>query len=179
MAKKSPMLSAPIPGQSLTAEPGSRPWEKPPKYTTVEETLKFYIEDLSQPKKLARLLDKIEEGAPLGLIVDTLQTVGVSKGLHTLDVGYLISPVLVEFMKVAAEQEGITPVIGDEDEYEGMTEEEAMALLAKRKGAEEPMEAQEEEQEMMEEKPMRRGLMAPRAEEQEAQPEEMATEEGM
>ena len=51
MAKKSPMLSAPIPGQSLTAEPGSRPWEKPAKYTTVEETLKFYIEDLSQPRR--------------------------------------------------------------------------------------------------------------------------------
>lgn len=177
MAKKSPMLSAPIPGQSLTAEPGSRPWEKPPKYTTVEETLKFYIEDLSQPKKLARLLDKIEEGAPLGLIVDTLQTVGVSKGLHTLDVGYLVSPVLIEFMKVAAEQEGITPVIGDEDEDEGMTEEEAMVLLAKRKGAEEPTEEVASEEDTMEEEPELKGLMAPRR--KETSEVEMTPEEGM
>lgn len=171
MAKKSPMLSAPIPGQSLTAEPGSRPWEKPPKYTTVEETLKFYLEDLSQPKKMARLLDKIEEGAPLGLIVDSLQTVGVSKGLHTLDVGYLISPVLIEFMKVAAEQEGITPVIGDEDEDEGLTEEEAMLLL-RSKGGEEPAMEEEPMMEEEQEQPMRKGLMAPRMSEQETVPEE-------
>jgi hypothetical protein len=172
MAKKSPMLSAPIPGQSLTAEPGSRPWEKPAKYTTVEETLKFYIEDLSQPKKMARLLDKIEEGAPLGLIVDSIQTIGVSKGLHTLDVGYLISPVLIEFMKVAAEQEGISPVIGDEDEDVGMSEEEAIVLLRKSNGDDSDAPQEEEMMEEEQAQPVRKGLMAPRMAEEEIVPEE-------
>lgn len=33
----------PIPGQGMTAEVGSRPWQNPPQYTTVEEALEFYI----------------------------------------------------------------------------------------------------------------------------------------
>ena len=37
----SEFLDAPIPGQSLTTEPKSRPWEQPPKYTTAEEALDF------------------------------------------------------------------------------------------------------------------------------------------
>lgn len=116
MPKRSkPMLDGPIPGQSLTSEPGARPWEQPAKYSTVEETLEFYIDNLSEPKKMAHMLDKIEEGAPLTLIADTLQTLGVSKGLHSLDVGVLISPVLIEFMKAAAEQEGIQYSVGTEE----------------------------------------------------------------
>ena len=121
---------------------------------------------------MARLLDKIEEGAPLGLIVDSIQTIGVSKGLHTLDVGYLISPVLIEFMKVAAEQEGISPVIGDEDEDVGMSEEEAIVLL--RKANKDDSDAPQEEEMMEEEQaqPVRKGLMAPRMAEEEIVPEE-------
>jgi len=116
MPKRSkPMLDGPIPGQSLTSEPGARPWEQPAKYSTVEDTLEFYLDNLSQPKKMAHLLDKIEEGAPLTLIADTLQTIGVSKGLHSLDVGVLVSPVLIEFMKAAAEQEEIEYRIGTEE----------------------------------------------------------------
>ena len=30
-------FDAPIPGQSLTDEPGNAPWEKPAQYDTVEE----------------------------------------------------------------------------------------------------------------------------------------------
>ena len=91
MAKPSPMLDGPVAGQALTSEPGARPWEQPAMYSTVEDTLLFYLENLSQPKKLANMLDKIEEGAPLTLIADTLQTAGVTKGIHSLDVGILIS----------------------------------------------------------------------------------------
>ena len=128
MAKRpKPMLDGPIPGQSLTSEPGARPWENPARYATVEDTLSFYIENLSQPKKMASMLDKIEEGAPLTLIADTLQTVGVSKGIHSLDVGVLISPVLIEFMKAAAEQEDISYTIGTEEENVANERDEAMA----------------------------------------------------
>ena len=36
-------IDAPIAGQSLTSEVGGWPWEQPPQYTTVEETLEFYL----------------------------------------------------------------------------------------------------------------------------------------
>ena len=48
----SPMIDAPIPGQSLTAELGNRPWQKPPQYNTVEEALEYYIPRLTDPDML-------------------------------------------------------------------------------------------------------------------------------
>lgn len=130
--RKPPMLDAPIPGQSLTSEPGARPWEKPAKYTTAEDAIKFYVEDLSRPRKMASLLDKIEEGAPLTLIADTLQTVGVSKGLHSIDVGVLITPVLIEFMKASAEQAEVEYRVGteDEDELDSVDEDTAKKIAS-------------------------------------------------
>ena len=170
MAKnKTPMLDAPIPGQSLTSEPGARPWEQPAKYSTVEDTLEFYIDSLSQPKKMAAMLDKIEEGAPLTLIVDTIQTQGVTQGLHTLDVGILVAPVLIEFLKASAEQAEVPYTVGTEEEDVANEEDEAMASLVTKEvyaeEGEEPMmeEPVAEEQEM----PVRKaGLMAPRKSEE-------------
>jgi len=145
MAKTMPKFNAPVPGQSLTAEPGSRPWENPPKYTTVEDTIEFYIESLSEPKKLSRILDKIEEGVPLGVLTSTLTGLGVSKGLHTVDVSMIVSPVLIEFFKAVAEQEEIEYLIGDEDEDSKVSREEAV-ILAKKVEASDPSVPQEEDE---------------------------------
>ena len=40
---REPSFNAPIPGQAMTAELGSRPWQRPPLYTTVEEAIQFYV----------------------------------------------------------------------------------------------------------------------------------------
>lgn len=164
MAKKEkPMLDGPIPGQSLTSEPGARPWEQPAKYSTIEEAIEFYIDSLSQPKKMAGLLDKIEEGAPLTLIADTLQTQGVTQGLHSLDVGILISPVLIEFMKASAEQADVPYTIGTEEEDVANEQDEAMATRISKELYEEEQEPsmmEEEEEPAMPEEEAPRGLMA-------------------
>lgn len=168
MAKKpKPMLDGPIPGQSLTSEPGARPWENPARYATVEDTLSFYLENLSQPKKMASILDKIEEGAPLTLIADTLQTVGVSKGVHSLDVGVLISPVLIEFMKAAAEQEGIEYSVGTEEDMDAVGEDLAYSAVKEVYGQPDDLEPELEEMPAEDTVPVEKksGLMARRTEE--------------
>ena len=91
----SKFLDAPIPGQSLTTEPKSRPWEQPPKYTTTEEALSFYIPRLSDAELMAPMVDAIEDGTTVVAVADMIQSSGVMSGLHTLDVGLMISPVLV------------------------------------------------------------------------------------
>ena len=125
MARVQPPLDGPIPGQSLTSEPGARPWENPPQLSTVSVVAEFYLERLSEPAQMATLLDKIEEGAPLTLIADTFQELGVMKGIHTLDVGILVSPILIEFMKAISDQEEIKYTVGTEE-----AEEEGDAELA-------------------------------------------------
>lgn len=167
MAKKMPSISAPVPGQSLTAEPGSRPWENPPRYPKVEDALEFYLDNLSQPEKLASALDEIEGGAPIGLLVNTLQTLGTSKGLHSLDVGVLVSPILIEFYKAAAEQEGISYTIGDEDEGKKVSRAQAdmivKELMSEEKAEDETAVVNTETED---EEEQNKGLMARRGNEE-------------
>ena len=92
------MIDAPIPGQSLTGEMGSKPWESPPKYNTVEEAIDFYIGQFAKPKLLGPLLDQVEDGIAISTIVNALQSGAVMEGIHTLDVGLLVAPVLVEYL---------------------------------------------------------------------------------
>ena len=102
-----PSFDRPIPGMSLTAELGNRPWQQPPQYSTVEEALQWYIPRLTNPELLDQLLDVMETGIPLTTIADAMQTGGVMEGKHSLDVGILIIPVLIETMAYLAEEAGI------------------------------------------------------------------------
>ena len=109
-----PQLYGPIPGNSLTAEVGSVPWQNPPQYNTVEETLEFYVEKISNPNAVGQMIDVIELGYPLVTIANSIQLGGVMTGKHTIDVGILVVPILVEYLKGMAENEGIEYTTGVE-----------------------------------------------------------------
>ena len=91
-------FNRPIPGQSLTAPLGGRPWQTPPQYTTVEEALDYYIPRLDSDEVSSQLIDVMEMGIPITDIANTMQLAGVLEGKHTVDVGMLILPVLVELL---------------------------------------------------------------------------------
>ena len=107
-----PMIDAPIAGQSLTAELGNRPWQQPPQYTTVEEALQYYIPRLTNPEMLDDLLNVMETGIPLTTLANAIQSSGVMEGKHSLDIGILIMPVLMETMAYLAEESGIEYEVG-------------------------------------------------------------------
>jgi|DEB0MinimDraft_10_1074344.scaffolds.fasta_scaffold10698_3 hypothetical protein len=113
--EKAPFLDGPIPGQSLTAELGNRPWQQPPQYETVEDALEYYIPRLVDPQIAPQLLDTMEMGVPLTTIANAMQVGGVMQGYHTIDVGILVMPVLIEMMAYLAEQAGVDYTIGTED----------------------------------------------------------------
>ena len=85
-------FNAPIPGQSLTAELGARPWQHPPQYATVEEAMDFYAPRILEPQFRDNIVDVMELGIPLTTIANSLQSGGVMQGKHTIDVGILILP---------------------------------------------------------------------------------------
>lgn len=93
-----PMLDAPIPGMSMTHELGARPWQNPPQYNTIEEALDYYIPRLQSDEVSEQLLDVMEMGIPVTVIANTMQLAGVMEGKHTIDVGMLVLPVLVELI---------------------------------------------------------------------------------
>jgi len=116
MAENEPSFDAPIPGQSLTAELGGRPWQRPPQYNTVEEALDYYIPRLESEEVSEQIIDVLEMGIPVTNIADTMQTAGVLEGKHSLDVGMLILPVLVELIMLIADTAGIKYTSGLEKE---------------------------------------------------------------
>jgi hypothetical protein len=107
-----PMIDAPIAGQSLTAELGNRPWQQPPQYTTVEEALQYYIPRLTNPEMIEDLFNVMETGIPLTTLANAIQSSGVMEGKHSLDIGILIMPVLMETMAYLAEEADVEYEVG-------------------------------------------------------------------
>jgi len=91
-------FTAPIPGMSLTREPGNSPWEQPPLYSKPEEALAFYFNKLSDEDTLDDTLFLLEQKYPLEAFVDSLTSYGVMEGYHTFDVKVLVSPVIHEHL---------------------------------------------------------------------------------
>lgn len=114
-------LDGPIPGQSLTSELGNRPWQNPPQYSTVEEALEYYIPRLVDPQIAPQLIDTMEMGIPLTTIANAMQIGGAMQGYHTIDVGILVMPVLIEMMAYLAEQADVKYTMGTEDDRMGDT----------------------------------------------------------
>lgn len=107
MAFNEPRLDAPIPGMSMTAELGARPWQGPPQYTTVDEAIEYYLERMSSDEFNEQLVDIMEMGIPLTDLANTLQLGNVMEGVHTIDVGMLVMPVLIEMMMLIGDSAGV------------------------------------------------------------------------
>mgnify|MGYP003113287748 CR=1 FL=1 len=108
-------LNAPVAGMSLTAEPKSRPWRRPSEVSNVDEALSLYAPIFKNKKTTKMMLQQIENGVPLTTIADILTTANTMEGRHTLDVGVLLAPVLVETMITIAELAGVDYVVGNEE----------------------------------------------------------------
>lgn len=115
MADPNIFLNAPIPGQSLTLEPGSVPWEQPPQYTTLDEVVKFYTEKIDDPDLILELLDLLKRDIPILTIVNTLTKSSLMHGYHTVDVGFLVTPILVEMIKTIADLNDVSYIVSTED----------------------------------------------------------------
>jgi len=113
-----PTLDAPIPGQSLTHELGARPWQTPAQYTTVEEALDYYIPRFANDEVTEQLMDVLEMGVPVTTLANTIQLGGVMEGKHSVDVGMLVIPVLMELIMYTADSEGIEYNTGMEKDTE-------------------------------------------------------------
>lgn len=110
--KPDEMFDAPIPGMGMTHELGARPWQNPPRFSTVEQTIKFYTERMSTDAFADKLVDVLEMGVPVTTVADVMMMNGVMEGSHSVDVGILVLPVLMEFMMLIADSAGIDYTTG-------------------------------------------------------------------
>ena len=104
-------FDAPIPGQSLTAPLGDRPWQNPPQLTTVNEAMEYYLPILINDETLPQLLNILEVGIPITTIADTLMLANVMEGVHSVDVGVLVMPFMIELLQFIGDSQGVEYVI--------------------------------------------------------------------
>ena len=167
-------FDAPIPGQSLTDTPRNYPWENPPEISDPEEAIQMYLTKFTEnTDTLNSAFNMLEAGFTVRELTSGILRVGVANGVHSIDVGLLIAPVIHQFIKVMATESGVKFEDGFTD---GKTSEEEtkkvaseLAKLEMFENEEETMEdledmessvGEEEVMEKPEEKPQ--GLMARR-----------------
>lgn len=115
MADLNPYLTAPIPGQSLTVEPGSVPWEQPSQYVTLDEVATFYSDKMNDVEAIHELMGLLKRNIPVVSIVNGMVKMGLMKGYHTVDTGFLVTPILAEIIKTLAELNDIPYSMTAED----------------------------------------------------------------
>lgn len=161
MANFDKLLDAPIPGQSLTAEVGSRPWQQPAKYNTVEDALEFYANKITNPKINDSLLDALEMGTPVTSIAEIVVQTGAMEGMHTIDVSILILPVIMELIAYVADKAEIDYSMGTEDDLDqDIVSESKIEMIMERLKKKQPEMRDEEPIEIKKESPPVSGLMA-------------------
>lgn len=161
-----PNFDAPIPGMALTAELGGRPWQSPAQYTTVDEVIEYYMSRMTSEEFMVQLVDVMESGIPVTVLANTIQMSSVMDGIHNLDTGMLVLPVLIEMMMLLGDSAGIKYNSGLDDPNKGMTRDSLLAKVAsKYKSKLEDVDIEEVREEMQdEEEPdvQYNGLMARR-----------------
>lgn len=100
-------LSGPVPGMSLTTEPGNRPWENPPQIVKIEDAVEFYADKILDPEKQDAILNAFAEDISIESMADMITTSAVMDGIHTIDLAVLINPVVQEMFRYVGDVNGV------------------------------------------------------------------------
>jgi len=125
-----PMFDGPIPGESLTAELGARPWQSPPQYANVDNVIDYYMSRMSQEDFMVQLVDVLEMGAPVSAIANSIQLSGVMQGLHTIDSGILVMPIIMEMIMMLGDAAGVKYESGVDNPDKNKTRETLLTKVA-------------------------------------------------
>jgi hypothetical protein len=124
-----PIFDAPIPGMSLTHELGDRPWQTPAKHANVDEVMDYYMERMSNEEFMVQVVEVLESGVPVTVLANTIQMASVMDGVHSLDTGMLVLPMIMEMMMMLAESADIEYDDGLKDSNKKKTRDSFVAKV--------------------------------------------------
>lgn len=97
------LLTGPIPGMSLTSEPGAYPWENPSQITTLDEAVEYYSDKILQPEAEDKMLIALDSGISVEKLSEALVISGTMNGIHSLDIAFIVMPYVREVMMYIAD----------------------------------------------------------------------------
>lgn len=103
------------PGFGLTTEPKGTPFENPPEITDPIESAKYHLDRMNTEESTEDLLYFLEQGLDIVTITQGIVRGGVFNGIHSIDVGLIIAPIIHEYIRDIAELSGMDFDEGTED----------------------------------------------------------------
>jgi len=121
------VFDAPIPGQSLTDEPGNYPWEHPPQTAAIEEATDYVYESIMKKENMERMFTLLRMGIPVEALVKVITFSGFLEGKWSVDVAKLLEPIVAMMITGEASLAEIPAKVnlgdaGDTDFYKDMAE---------------------------------------------------------
>ena len=106
-------FDAPIPGQSLTDEPGNAPYEQPPQYTNLDKFMEYMFTTLSSKAVRQDILRLLNAGVPVQVLLEPIIMQAISEGKINTDLGMLAIQPLATMIYGMGLTAGINVVIDD------------------------------------------------------------------
>jgi len=132
----------------------------------MDDVAQYYISKMQDDAFADNVLNLLETKMPVTMIANAMQTVNMMNGVHSLDVGMLSMPIIMEMIMFIAESDGIEYVTGIERDIESELQDSTIQLAVENVANENDMGSQEEmiqEEAPVAEETMPTGLMARRA----------------
>jgi len=82
-------FDAPIPGQSLTDEPGNAPYEQPPQYTNLDKFMEYMFTTMNGKAVRRDVLRLLNAGVPVQVLIEPIIMQAISEGKINTDLGML------------------------------------------------------------------------------------------
>jgi len=105
------VLQPVAPGISWTAPEKSRPWQQPPQLVNIGDVVQKYMDNFSDLEVMSSAIDAIETKVPLSVMAQSIMLNHVSEGVHTMDMGILVMPVIIELLITFAELSNIDYIV--------------------------------------------------------------------
>ena len=100
-------FNTPVPGQSLTDEPGNYPWEHPPRQTDPEVILENIWRSITTPEAVEEMIYLLESGMPVEGIARTIVFAGFMEGEFSPDLGFTLSEAIMEMITAIGMRAGV------------------------------------------------------------------------
>ena len=132
-------FDTPIPGQSLTDEPGNYPWEHPPTYVTTDGAADHLWNKMSEPEFAEQIIAMLDAGVPVEAIGRTVLFGGFLKGKFSPDVAFIIAEPVMKMIATIGVVAGVKDIVMSMDDITNKREIKSAVRLkaeAKRVGKE-------------------------------------------
>jgi len=141
----------PIPGSSLTEEPGKRPYERPPQITEPDKALRYCLDGmLGDTAVRDELFDVLDMGISVETVASAFTLQAFSEGVFDPNVAEIVKRPLMQFIIQAASRAGIEDLNIINEDIPKQTDTNTKVKIMKSLNPQKFKRLREEEEEPME-----------------------------